>query len=76
MLLLLKYIICKFNELMDDISGEYRFSVKGYEVIATFSEKANEDIFLRIKEILLGDSHIRQSGTPDIKIKAKIKEAV
>ncbi len=73
MLLLLKYIICKFKELMDDIRGEYVFNIKGHEIIATFSEKANEDVFLRIKEILLGDSHIRQS---DIKIKAKIKGAV
>ena len=61
---------------MDDIRGVYTFSVKGYEIIATFADKPNPEILPRIKEILLGDSHVRQSGTPDIKIKAKIKEAV
>ena len=62
--------------LDDDIRGEYSFRVKGHEVVATFAEKPNKEIFSRIKETLLGDSHIRQSDTPDIKLKKNIKEAV
>ena len=62
--------------LDDDIRGEYSFKVKSHEVVATFAEKPNKEIFSRIKEILLGDSHIRQSDTPDIKLKKNIKEAV
>ncbi len=59
-----------------DQRAEYRYSVKEYEVIALFTEKPNEEIFSRIKEILLGNSHIRQSDAPDIKLKKNIKEAV
>ena len=62
--------------LDDDIRGEYTFNIKGHEVIATFAEKRNNDILTRIREILLGDSHIRQSDAPDIKLKKNIKEAV
>ena len=62
--------------LDDDIRGEYSFKVKGREVVATFAEKPNNDILPRIREILLGDSHIRHSDTPDIKLKENIKEAV
>ena len=59
-----------------DIRGEYVFNVKGHEVVATFAEKPNTDILPRLREILLGDSHIRQSDAPDIKLKKNIKEAV
>ncbi len=59
-----------------DQRAEYRYSVKGYEVIALFAEKPNKEIFSRIKEILLGNSHIRQSDALDIKLKKNIKEAV
>ncbi len=62
--------------LDDDIRGEYTFKIKGIEVIATFAEKPNIDILPRLREILLGDSHIRQSDAPDIKLKKNIKEAV
>ena len=62
--------------LDDDIRGEYCFKVKGHEVVATFAEKPNNDILPRLREILLGDSHIRQSDTPDIKLKKNVKEAV
>ena len=62
--------------LDDDIRGEYSFMVKGHEVVATFIEKPNTDILPRLREILLGDSHIRQSDAPDIKLKKNIKEAV
>ena len=64
------------RHLNDDIRGEYSFKVKGHEVVATFAEKPNNDILPRIREILLGDSHIRQSDAPDIKLKKNIKEAV
>ena len=62
--------------LDDDIRGEYSFKVKDHEVVATFAEKPNNDILPRLREILLGDSHIRQSDAPDIKLKKNIKEAV
>ena len=62
--------------LDDDIRGEYSFKVKGHEVVVTFAEKRNNDILPRIREILLGDSHIRQSDAHDIKLKENIKEAV
>ena len=62
--------------ILTDTHGECVLNIKGYEVIATFTEKPNQEIFFRIKEILLGDSHIRQSDTPDIKLKENIKEAV
>ena len=60
----------------EDIRGEYCFKVKGHEVTATFAEKPNNDILPRLRKILLGDSHIRQSDAPDIKLKENIKEAV
>ena len=62
--------------LDNDIRGEYTFNIKGHEVIATFIEKPNNDILPRLREILLGDLHIRQSDAPDIKLKKNIKEAV
>ena len=62
--------------LDDDIRGEYSFKIKGHEITATFAEKPNTDILPRLREILLGDSHIRQSDAPDIKLKENIKEAV
>ena len=65
-----------FRWLCNDTRGEFRFTVKGHEVVATFSEKPNKEILTRIKEILLGDSHIRQSDAPDIKLMKNIKEAV
>ena len=65
-----------FRWLCNDIRGEFRFTVKGHEVVATFSEKPNKEILTRIKEILLGDSHIRQTNSADIKLKKNIKEAV
>ena len=60
----------------EDIRGEYTFNIKGHEVIATFTDKPNREIASRLREILLGDSHIRQSDGPDIKLKKNIKEAV
>lgn len=60
----------------EDIRGEYTFNIKGHEVMATFAEKPNNDILPRLREILLGTSHIRQSDAPDIKLKKNIKEAV
>lgn len=76
---MIKYIgILKayIRHLNDDIRGEYCFKVKGHEVVATFAEKPNNDILPRLREILLGDSHIRQSDTPDIRLKKNVKEAV
>ena len=59
-----------------DKRGEYTFYVKGHKVIANFTEEPNTELFPRIKEILLGDSHIRQTDTPDIKLNKNIKEAI
>ena len=65
-----------FHWFSTDNRGEYRFTVKGHEVVATFSEKPDKEILTRLKEILLGDSHIRQSDASGIKVKKNIKEAV
>ena len=62
--------------ILTDTHGECVLNINGVEVIATFTEKPNKEIFSRMKEILLGDSHIRQSDAPDIKLKENIKEAV
>ena len=48
----------------------------GDEVKINYTEANVNDILPRLREILLGDSHIRQSDTPDIKLKKNIKEAV
>lgn len=62
--------------LITDKRGEYTFYVKGHKVIANFAKEPNTELFSRIKEILLGDSHIRQTDTPDIKLNENTKEAV
>ena len=62
--------------ILTDTHGECVLNIKGVEVIATFAEKPNKEIYSRMKEILLGDSHIRQSDTPDIKLKENIKEDI
>lgn len=72
----MKFIKWLLYCLITDRRGEYTFYVKGHKIIANFTEKPNTELFLRIKEILLGDSHIRQTDTPDIKLKENIKEAV
>ena len=56
--------------------AEYTFKVKGYEITATFAEKHNSDIMPRLREILLGDSHIRQTSPAPCKMGKKQKEAV
>ena len=72
----MKIIKWMFYYLITDRRGEYVFEVKGHKVIANFTEEPNKELFPRIREILLGDSHIRQSDAPDIKLKKNIKEAV
>ena len=56
--------------------AEYTFKVKGYEVIATFTERPNQNLLPRLREILLGDSHIRQTSPAPYNIEKKQKEAV
>ena len=69
--------ICKIIwAFLCDIRAEYTFKVKGYEITATFAEKHNSDIMPRLREILLGDSHIRQESTSKCTIQKKSKEAV
>lgn len=41
--------------VITDKSGEYKFSVKGHEISATFTDKPNKEILPRLKEILLGE---------------------
>ncbi len=72
----IRFLKAYIRYLDEDIRGEYSFKVKGHEVVATFTEKPNNDILPRLREILLGDSHIRQCDAPDIKLKKNIKEAV
>lgn len=69
--------ICKIIwAFLCDISAEYTFTVKGYEVTATFAEHPNRDLLPRLREILLGDSHIRQESASKGTIQKKSKEAV
>ena len=73
----MKMNICKIiYALLCDIRAEYTFKVKGYTVTATFTEKPNPDILPRLREILLGDSHIRQVSPAPCKMEKKPKEAV
>ena len=72
----MKIIKWLFYYLKTDKRGEYTFYVKGHKVVANFTEKPNTELFPRIREILLGDSHIRQTDTPDIKLNENTKEAV
>ena len=72
----MKFIKWLFYYLKTDKRGEYTFYDKGHKVVANFTEEPNTELFPRIKEILLGDSHIRQTDTPDIKLNKNIKEAV
>lgn len=69
--------ICKIIwAFLCDIRAEYTFKVNGYEVTATFTERPNRDLLPRLREILLGDSHIRQSSPAPCKMEKKQKEAV
>ena len=69
--------ICKIIwAFLCDVRAEYTFKVKGYEVTATFTEHPNRDLLPRLREILLGDSHIRQESTSKCTIQKKSKEAV
>ena len=73
----MKMNICKvIYAFLCDIRAEYTFKVKGYTVTATFIEKPNPDILPRLREILLGDSHIRQVSPASCKMEKKPKEAV
>ena len=72
----MKFIKWLFYYLKTDKRGEYTFYVKGHKVVANFTEEPNTELFSRIKEILLGDSHIRQTDTPDIKLNENTKEVV
>jgi hypothetical protein len=47
--------------VITDKSGEYKFSVKGHEISATFTDKPNKEILPRLKEILLGEANLSTS---------------
>ena len=69
--------ICKIIwAFLCDIRAEYTFKVKDYEVTASFAEHPNRDLLPRLREILLGDSHIRQESVSKCTIQKKSKEAV
>ena len=70
----LKELKARIIFLIHDRRAEYKFRVKDHEVTATFTDEPNKEIVSQIKDILLGDSHIRQTDTLDIKIKKKPKE--
>ena len=73
MLKRIKILICA---ILNDIRGEYTFNVNEHEITATFSEKRNNDLVNRLREILFGDPHIRQNVLDQGKIKKKIKEMI
>ena len=69
--------ICKIIwAFLCDIRAEYTFKVKDYEVTASFAEHPNRDLLPRLREILLGDSHIRQVSPAPCKMEKKQKEVV
>ena len=59
----------EFCFIINDTSGSFVFNVDGHEIIATFTEKRNDDLVPRLREILLGYPHIRQAISSDSKIK-------
>lgn len=69
--------ICKnIYAFLCDVRAEYTFKVKGHEVTVAFTERPNRDLLPRLREILLGDSHIRQTAPAPCKMEKKQKEAV
>ena len=62
--------------LLKDTRGEIVFHVDGHEIIATFTEKYNDELMPRLREILLGYPHIRHDSPSDSTIEKNIKEAV
>lgn len=69
-------IIRYLKYYLEDTRGEFSFNVKGHEVIANFTDKPNDDIFSRIEEILIGNSHIRQNDIDNTKLNTNRKEMV
>ena len=69
--------LCKIIwAFLSDDRAEYTFKVKGYEITATFTDRPNRNLLPRLREILLGDSHIRQTSPAPCKMEKKTKEAV
>lgn len=66
----------EFRFIINDTSGTFVFNVDGHEITATFTEKRNDDLVPRLREILLGYPHIRHDTPSDGKIKEKNKETV
>ena len=71
-----KKIYENFRFILNDTSGSFVFNVDGHEITATFTEKRNDDLVPRLREILLGYPHIRHDTPSDSKIEKNIKEAV
>ncbi len=65
-----------FRFILNDTSGSLVFNVDGHEITATFTEKRNNDLVPRLREILLGYPHIRHDSPSDSTIEKSIKEAV
>lgn len=59
----LKSILERCKYLLNDTTAEFRFEVDGHEIIANFSEKRNDDLVPRLKEILVGSSVNRETST-------------
>ena len=66
----------EFCFILNDTSGTFVFNVDGHEITATFTEKRNDDLVPRLREILLGYPHIRHDSPSDSTIEKNIKEAV
>ena len=62
-----------FIYLITNKSGNYKFSVNGREVIATFTDEPNKEIMSQIKEILLGNI---KNSVIDVEDDAKHKKAI
>ena len=65
-----------FRFILNDTSGSFVFNVDGHEITATFTEKYNDELMPRLREILLGYPHIRHDSPSDSTIEKSIKEAV
>lgn len=63
-------LICVLN----DKSGEFKYTIADREITATFTDEPNKRIVRLLKSIILGESHIRQNKETNITIKENNEE--
>ncbi len=63
-------LICVLN----DKSGEFKYTIADREITATFTDEPNKIIVRQLKNIILGKSHIRQKEEFDTTIKKNTEE--